>query len=137
MMNLRSVFAFLLLLPTGTAIGSGNTTGSLVTVSLANNASVACLSNISTGVESCRGIRFGEAERWRPPTLVVPSGSVNNNSTYGAACPQTFSSDYATDMVFDEDCLYLNVYRPLGTKEDDELPVIAFIHGTYFTCAYA
>ncbi|KAI1330826.1 alpha/beta-hydrolase [Xylariaceae sp. FL0255] len=28
-----------------------------------------------------------------------------------------------------EDCLYLNVIRPAGTKEDDDLPVAVWIHG--------
>jgi acetylcholinesterase len=32
-------------------------------------------------------------------------------------------------LTYDEDCLYLNVVRPAGVSEGDDLPVALWIYG--------
>lgn len=44
---------------------------------------------------------------------------------FGPCCPQ----QGADSIKQDEDCLYLNIFSPLRTKEDDRLPVLFWIHG--------
>ena len=48
-------------------------------------------------------------------------------STYGSACPQVSGLD--SDRTIDEDCLYVNVQRPVGTSDSDQLPVLVLLHG--------
>ena len=31
--------------------------------------------------------------------------------------------------IVGEDCLFLDIWRPAGTKSDDNLPIAVFIHG--------
>ncbi|XP_055704086.1 juvenile hormone esterase-like [Phlebotomus papatasi] len=48
-------------------------------------------------------------------------------------CPQLDTFTGTGDILGDEDCLYLNVYRPLLTNpQSQRLPVIAYIHGGGF-----
>ena len=50
---------------------------------------------------------------------------------YGSYCPQPKTLNSA-EMVVDEDCLDVNVQRPIGTKPDAKLPVYVYIHGGGF-----
>jgi para-nitrobenzyl esterase len=89
------------------------------------------------GVWTYKGIPFaapptGEL-RWKEPQPVEPWSDVLACDSYGPACPQ--SGDDWTGMMdigyTDEDCLYLNVWTP-AQSPDEELPVMVWIHGGAF-----
>src|SRR5487761_2336260 len=89
-------------------------------------------------VESFKGVPFaappvGEL-RWRAPQPVLPWTDVRQASAYSADCMQVpFPSDAAPlGTKPAEDCLYLNVWRPAGTKADAKLPVMFWIYGGGF-----
>ncbi|KAL1748851.1 Alpha/Beta hydrolase protein [Schizophyllum fasciatum] len=100
-----------------------------------------------TGVINFRGIRYADAPvgdlRWRAP-VSPPSHNLGNvdATSFPAACLQTVVDSADLDAVFkytsdamdgySEDCLFLNVYVPVGTKADSSLPVLLFIHGGGF-----
>jgi para-nitrobenzyl esterase len=58
--------------------------------------------------------------RWRAPMQASKWSDVRAATTYGSSCAQS------------EDCLYLNIYEPVGTKADAKLPVMVWIHGGAF-----
>ena len=89
-------------------------------------------------VESFKGVPFaappvGEL-RWRAPQPVKPWMGVRPADAYSADCMQVpFPSDAAPlGTKPAEDCLYLNVWRPAGTKPDAKLPVMFWIYGGGF-----
>ena len=89
-------------------------------------------------VESFKGVPFaappvGEL-RWRAPQPVQPWSDVRQANAYSADCMQVpFPSDAAPlGTKPAEDCLYLNVWRPAGTKADAKLPVMFWIYGGGF-----
>ncbi|OTA61481.1 alpha/beta-hydrolase [Hypoxylon sp. EC38] len=71
--------------------------------------------------------RFAPPEPYTPP-----KGSEIAATAPGPACPQ---SKEALPPFFDEspeiseDCLNLRISRPIGTKADDKLPVVVWLHG--------
>jgi para-nitrobenzyl esterase len=86
-----------------------------------------------------RGVSDGQAEsfkdlpfaapptgnlRWMPPQDPHSWTGIRDASHFSAECPQIDPKN--NKFVGDEDCLYLNVFRPSGAKG---LPVIVFIHG--------
>jgi len=89
------------------------------------------------GVWTYKGIPFaapptGEL-RWKEPQPVEPWDDVLVCEEYGPACPQT-DGDWTGMMDLgetDEDCLYLNVWTP-AESPDEELPVMVWIHGGAF-----
>lgn len=92
------------------------------------------------------GIPFAEPPinnlRWLPPVAKVPieNGTINATS-FGASClqyavdlPTVYTIDAPEFLVSgptDEDCLTLNVWKPLGYGPE-KLPVIVWIHGGAF-----
>src|ERR1019366_10325271 len=52
---------------------------------------------------------------------VVPWQGIRDATKPGATC------------FADEDCLFLNVYKPANAKPDVKLPVMVWIHGGSFT----
>src|ERR1700728_4551206 len=67
--------------------------------------------------------------RWKAPEPPAKWKGVRDATKFGAHCAQARVYD---DMVFQdagpsEDCLFLNVYAPAGSK--DKLPVMFWIHG--------
>ncbi|XP_015782048.1 neuroligin-4, Y-linked-like [Tetranychus urticae] len=78
-------------------------------------------------VERFLGIRYGLI-----PRRFVYS-QVNNNSwsgvldatKYGSICPQKSS-----DLPMDEDCLFLNIWRPAMSDPNVTLPVLFWVHGS-------
>ncbi len=80
-----------------------------------------------------RGIRYGRppigAGRWRAPEPPEPWEGVADASRFGPASPQsrTPGVPLSPDTVFDEDCLFLNVWRPSGGA--DRKPVMVWLHG--------
>jgi para-nitrobenzyl esterase len=79
--------------------------------------------------------------RWQPPEEPDPWHGVLRTQTFGNACAQVGEmygppgpggnvltlSDTFFQRVGEEDCLYMNIFRP-ATKEED-LPVWVYIHG--------
>lgn len=90
------------------------------------------------GVEVFRGIRFAEApvgdRRWRDPVPHEAHGDVDASS-FGAIAPQQTNPalDLGPDAVQDEDCLFLNVWRPAGADAAHPLPVMVWLHGGAYT----
>lgn len=67
--------------------------------------------------------------RFRPPQPFAEAWAPDTRKTksYGHMCPQL---DIGSILELgDEDCLYLNVYRPSGTKAGANLPVFVWIYG--------
>jgi para-nitrobenzyl esterase len=62
--------------------------------------------------------------RWRPPLPPVPWQGVRDGSRFGAMCPQIA----AKQVVGDEDCLTLNIWRPRELPAR-ALPVMVFLTG--------
>ncbi len=62
--------------------------------------------------------------RWRPTEAGVPWQGVRDGSRYGSMCPQLVGKD----VKGDEDCLYLNVWRP-RTNPAGSLPVMVWLTG--------
>jgi para-nitrobenzyl esterase len=83
------------------------------------------------GVDNFRGVPFAEppvaALRWQPPRPARPWSGVRAAVDYGPVCAQP-ASPFAP-RVETEDCLYLNVQRPAGVRQDQRLPVYVWIHG--------
>lgn len=90
-----------------------------------------------------KGIKYANAARWKPsgrpdkpgekkgegigkPLDLAPQDATG----FGAICPQTVS-ETARPLTMDEDCLFLNVWKPVKTY-DERLPVMVFIHGGAF-----
>ena len=89
------------------------------------------------GVESWRGVPYAAPPvgdlRWRPPGEPKPWTEVRDAQEYGPVCPQAPAktmSDAPDGGRSSEDCLTLNVHRPVG--EDTGLPVMVWLHGGGF-----
>lgn len=86
---------------------------------------------LAAGVEAFLGIPFAAspsgAARWQPPRPVASWDGVRSAQEYGPACPQQDGID--SPRAENEDCLDLNVQRPIGTTSDAHLPVFVYIFG--------
>lgn len=91
---------------------------------------------IEAGIASWKGIPFAAPPvgglRWRAPQAVQPWSGVRQATSYAADCMQLpFPSDAAPlGTKPDEDCLYLNVWKPADAK--GKLPVLVWIYGGGF-----
>jgi para-nitrobenzyl esterase len=92
--------------------------------------------SVGHGVVSWKGIPFAAAPvghlRWRAPQPVPAWQGVRSATAYAHDCMQKpFPSDAAPlGTTPDEDCLYLNVWKPEGAKA--KLPVVLWIYGGGF-----
>jgi len=64
--------------------------------------------------------------RWAPPRAPACWDGERDGAARPPRCPQTDDGTYPADV--DEDCLYLNVFRPIADSEEPR-PVLFFIHG--------
>lgn len=89
-------------------------------------------------VDIFRGIPFAAPPvgefRWRPPQPVSSWNGVRDATQFGPACAQSgFGRGTGTiAQGSSEDCLYLNVWKPAGSKRGAKLPVMVWIHGGAF-----
>ncbi|WP_135457852.1 carboxylesterase family protein [Vibrio echinoideorum] len=84
-------------------------------------------------VETFKGIRFADAERFEHSTPVELTELLNSEgivdaTSFGDACPQLKT----VSQTQSEDCLNLNIWRPVGVDTDADLPVYVFVHGGDF-----
>jgi para-nitrobenzyl esterase len=91
------------------------------------------LRGLSTGVvDEFMGIRYAAPPvgklRLASPAAPAPWDGIHDANQPGAVCPQFVTSG----VVGDEDCLWLNVYRPANTGAQASLPVMVWIHGGSF-----
>ncbi|KJA20127.1 hypothetical protein HYPSUDRAFT_828864 [Hypholoma sublateritium FD-334 SS-4] len=88
--------------------------------------------NASTGIIYFRGVRFADAPigdlRWRspvsPPTKHL---GIVNATQFADACIET--AQITVSPGTSEDCLFGNVFIPIGTHVDDKIPVMIWFHG--------
>jgi para-nitrobenzyl esterase len=74
--------------------------------------------------ESYLGIRYATAKRFQAPTAVPPHQGIFEAKQFGSPCPQT-----NTQYIFqNEDCLYLNVWKPYRDAKRLR-PVMVYFHG--------
>jgi para-nitrobenzyl esterase len=86
-------------------------------------------------VEQFRGVPYAAPPvgdlRWRAPAPPAPyAGGMLQAANFPAPCVQ--GNAPAGFPPPSEDCLYLNLYRPAGTKEGRKMPVLMYIHGGGF-----
>lgn len=90
---------------------------------------------VAHGVENFLGIPYAAPPtgdlRWRSPQPAARWQGVRSAQSFGGACPQALSID--SPRIEDEDCLFVNVERPLGTNSGAKLPVFVYIHGGGFS----
>jgi len=99
------------------------------------------------GTLAWKGVPFAKPPvgdlRWRPPVDPDPWKQPKHTREFGNACVQNgrlfspgannrFDETIKTTLntaVGSEDCLYLNIWAPAKHSDDDDLPVIVFVHG--------
>ncbi|WP_084579168.1 carboxylesterase/lipase family protein [Sphingomonas azotifigens] len=94
--------------------------------------------SIDAGVASWKGIPFAAPPvgplRWRAPQAPAAWSGTRAASAYSHDCMQKpFPSDAAPlGTTPAEDCLYLNVWKPMARTPGGKLPVIVWIYGGGF-----
>jgi para-nitrobenzyl esterase len=72
--------------------------------------------------------------RWRPPQPVAAWQGERDATKFGASCAQA-GWPRGSGKIADgssEDCLFLNIWRPVSAKPGAKLPVMVWIHGGAF-----
>lgn len=64
--------------------------------------------------------------RWQPPTEPKIWQGTRQATAFSPPCPQV---DDNGAVIGNEDCLYLNVWKPLAASAGANLPVMVFVHG--------
>jgi para-nitrobenzyl esterase len=93
----------------------------------------------ASGVETFLGIPYAAppigALRWKPPTPPAARTTTLDASKPGNECVQAGATP-TSPPAGNEDCLYLNIYRPV-TRASAALPVVFAIHGGGFALGSA
>jgi len=85
-----------------------------------------------TGADACvwKGIPFAAAPvgelRWKPPAPVPAWPEPREATQFGSACMQPSASFLPGEGEMSEDCLFLNIWRPV---KSGRFPVMFWIHG--------
>jgi para-nitrobenzyl esterase len=95
------------------------------------NGYVAGVEDQQRQVESFKRVPFAAPPlgdlRWKPPQDPANWTGVRDASDFSSMCPQRMEDGTVFGrFIGNEDCLYLNVFRPKGAQG---LPVMMFIHG--------
>ncbi|KAJ4289574.1 hypothetical protein N0V90_010903 [Kalmusia sp. IMI 367209] len=99
-------------------------------------------SDSTTKLNVWLGIRYAAAPygdlRWRAPQTPKTNRKIQDASSYGSVCFQSYPAIAGAPPMpeGDEDCLFLNVYAPpltTGSKKPLPLPVLIFYHGGGFS----
>lgn len=101
------------------------------------------------GVEAYKGIRYATAGRWEYPKQVMEWEGVYDATRYGNCSYQArafYNEEEVPEKAFyfnefrrgetytyDEDCLFLNIWKPDYATEGSNLPVLFYIHGGGYT----
>ena len=101
------------------------------------------------GVAAFKGIRYATAGRWEYPQQVESWDGVYDATQYGNCSyqPRAFYDEasmpekafYYNEFrkgetyIYDEDCLFLNIWVPEEANTESHLPVLFYIHGGGFT----
>jgi len=94
---------------------------------------------MGSGAEAFLGIPYAKPPtgklRWRAPQPASHWTGKRDSTVFAHDCMQNIFAADAAPLRTEpsEDCLYLNVWRPIGSKAGDELPVMVWIHGGAFT----
>ena len=92
------------------------------------------LGAVQAGIASFKGMSYAAPAvgplRWRAPRPAEFSSDILVADKYGPACPQSSIQESAGQGDSAEDCLYINVFKPVET--DGKLPVMVWIHGGSF-----
>ncbi|WP_205880281.1 carboxylesterase/lipase family protein [Lichenicoccus roseus] len=91
---------------------------------------------VVNGVENFLDIPYAAppvgALRWAPPQPAAAWTGTRPAARSGAYCTQPKSLDAPNGPALDEDCLSINVQRPIGANAGARLPVYVYIHGGGF-----
>ncbi len=66
--------------------------------------------------------------RWRPPVVHAPWTGILKATAFGPTCAQIENSPFSGPTSTSEDCLYINIYAPVGAAHK-KLPVILWSYG--------
>ena len=67
--------------------------------------------------------------RWSNPISPVKWTGIYDSTNFPNPCPQIISNDFPLDTNYDEDCLYLSLWRPKNQSFVNGNPVVVWIHG--------
>ena len=88
---------------------------------------------VANGIENFLDIPYAAPPvgplRWAPPQPAAAWSDVRSAARSGPYCTQRQNFDSPQGPALDEDCLSINVQRPVGTRAGARLPVYVYIHG--------
>ena len=120
------------------AIAGASTAALAQAVPQARTASGPVRGTTEAGVDAFKGIPFAAPPvgtlRWQPPQPAKAWTAPRDATRYAADCMQLpFPSDAAPlGTAPAEDCLYANIWRPVGVTAGAKLPVLVWIYGGGF-----